>query len=284
MSTPDDLRYPAGKGPNYIPKEGRHAVARKKARLEKKWETREETPKQIRRKKVKTKLRNKALKGRLQQEQLVVATRDNTTGKLYRGVPGEIHADVVERVVQKTGKSYAQVDHDVMRGRIQNGFWVTKSGKFLTRDEAGAIIRPKFGLGAAESIETMETQAEKPQDLRKRHLRRGKSEASQKLLRKRRQAQRVHRKLKKAKAKAAGKPGRLAQIAQRAGRVRDIVKGKGLMAIAGLGDLSRASGAASEGGSWGTRFMKFAEEAAGLPEGVLKRPMTDKEKKRARTL
>jgi hypothetical protein len=76
------------------------------------------------------------------------------------------------------------------------------------------------------------------------------------------------------------------QRARRAKLKAPKLKGLGAVGAASsaISTVSSARKASKEGGSWGTRFLKFAEEASGLPAGTLRRPMTAKEKKRAGTL
>jgi hypothetical protein len=78
------------------------------------------------------------------------------------------------------------------------------------------------------------------------------------------------------------------KLMQAKGAVKSLKPGK-LMGVSGAAASAVGTGvaahkAAGEGGSWSTRFLKFAEEAAGLPKGSTGRKLTEKEKKRAGTL
>lgn len=190
-----------------------------------------------------SKQRSKSLRKLIESQQVVPAIK-TSEGKVTRGLPGETHYNVIEREAKARGintKKFENVDNLIdeyfkpkkggMPGEFDEGtgFSETRTGKYLTREEAAAKTGSKFG----ESMQIHKVAAGKPLAERLAETRRGPDvEEASRLLAKRKQTGRLLSSLNEGISEASHNPGRLAQLLNRRGLVRSIARKSRYLGVA----------------------------------------------------
>ena len=182
------------------------------------------------------KARSRALKKMLEAQKVLPAIR-SAEGRVTRGLPGETHYDVIEREGRRRGlkldkfeetdkliDEYFQRKPGAEPGRIdtKTGFTEPRTGKYLTREEAGA--RTKTG-SYGESMQIHKEQTKVPLRERLATTRRGEDPvASERLLKKRQQTGRLLSSLNERITQSSNNPSRLAALLNRKGLVKSIAR------------------------------------------------------------
>jgi len=182
-----------------------------------------------------SKSRSKALSKLIQSHPVIPAIR-SIEGKVTRGLPGETHYDVIQREAKARGistKKFDKVDAlideyfkpkkggDAGEFNEQTGFSDTKTGEYLTREEAAAKTKAPVG----ESMRIHKEATRLPLAERLATARRGaEPSAAAELLSKRKQTGRILSGLNTRIANASSTPGLLGKLLNRRGVVRSIAR------------------------------------------------------------
>jgi hypothetical protein len=182
-----------------------------------------------------SKSRSKAMR-KLHASHAVIPAIRSTEGVVTRGLPGETHYDVIQREASRRGISSKKLDKldDLIDeyfkpkkggnpGELneQTGFSDTKTGEYLTREEAAAKTKSPVG----ESMRIHKESTKVPLAERLAVSRRGAEPAeASKLLSKRKQTGRILSGLNDRIAKASSSPSLLGKLLNRRGVVRSIAR------------------------------------------------------------
>ena len=182
-----------------------------------------------------SKSRSKALRKLIEAHPVIPAIRSKE-GVVTRGLPGETHYDVIEREASRRGISTKKIDKvdelideyfkpkkggDAGEFNEQTGFSDTKTGEYLTREEAAAKTKSPVG----ESMRIHKESTKIPLAERLATTRRGAEPVeAAKLLAKRKQTGRILSGLNERIASASSSPGLLGRLLNRRGVVRSIAR------------------------------------------------------------
>lgn len=190
-----------------------------------------------------SKSRSKTLRKLIEAHKVLPAIR-SIEGAVTRGLPGETHYDVIQREAARRGIStqkFEKVDELIdeyfkpKKGgspgefNEQTGFTDTKTGKYLTREEAASQTRSPVG----ESMRIHKDATRRPLAERIAEARRGEdpTEAAR-VLAKRKQTGRILSGLNERIAKASNSPSLLGKLLNRRGVVRNIAKKNKYLGVA----------------------------------------------------